>query len=290
MSTKNISRTIIEGGRHTRNQEDRWLSNQSHRANNRQFSRNAKSLVDADELGATPQRRKVRKDFSDKLAPAYRWMRSQVGRPWAKVLSTLTSRFDTRTVAGRHIIYDHLLQDVCMNLSDRKLFESWRYFDFYVDEKGILQLSPENRWSPGRGRSYRLQNKDVPSRKEIFDWANGRKVMDFGVSLFWYKPKEKAWTQCSDGYYDKCYNKHRPAVKLSPIRPESVEIWKRRDTVREVQNKDGTVSYYLEIKIKECLQGVGNYFQEKRFSEEDIEMWNRMTEGQRDNLLWRKRY
>lgn len=47
--------------------------------------------------------------FRDKLAPAQRWLASQVGRPWDKVYSELRAQFDSRTIAGAHVVNDHML-------------------------------------------------------------------------------------------------------------------------------------------------------------------------------------
>jgi hypothetical protein len=78
----------------------------------------------------------VGKAFYDKLAPAQRWLVAQVGRPWDKVYSDLCAEFDTRTVAGRHVVHDHMLHWV-----RRWDVPSpyWRRFELVIDEHGILR-------------------------------------------------------------------------------------------------------------------------------------------------------
>ncbi len=282
MATKNISRTIIEGGRAKRNQEDRYLSNTKHRAQSREFSNEVKNLVDPDEARVAPKRQKVRKDFDDKLSAAYRWLRSQCGRAWNTVLSELTTRFDTRTTAGRHIVYDHLLGDVCTNQTDRKLFEEFNWFDFIVDAKGILQLNDRNRWSKRRGR---IGNK-WPTQKEIEKWTQGRRVMDYGTSLYWMKPQATAWKPC-DGYrfFDRCNKHHRPGKTYVLVAPTSVLAFEKPHLHKE-KNEDGTYRYYREKATRECLQPVGRFMQDARLTAADIVMWKKIHQNDRDRLLW----
>src|SRR4051812_1474335 len=115
MATKNISRTVIEGGRRHYNSYARRASNSDHRAAERVFLRR----IVLDPNGALePIRAHVAKDFYDKLAPAERWMRRQVGRPWNKIYAEIRARFDIRTTAGRHIVFDHMLRWVRRGCDD----------------------------------------------------------------------------------------------------------------------------------------------------------------------------
>ncbi|HEX6767239.1 MAG TPA: hypothetical protein VF103_17195 [Polyangiaceae bacterium] len=133
MSTKNLSRTVIEGGRRHGNRAMRRHSNASDRVWERMTSQKLLTAIELDDVSYRP-RQKVFRDFSDKLAPAERWLRSQVGRPWNKVRSELFARFDTRTTAGRHILFDHLLRSV----QEKPSFQPV-YVEFTVDAFGILR-------------------------------------------------------------------------------------------------------------------------------------------------------
>lgn len=92
-------------------------------------------------------RQPIYKEFDDKLGPIYRWLARQVGCPWDEVRSDVSKTFDTRTTAGRHIVYDHLLTSVEITPDVRFHYysnpedpnTSYSKNDFYVDEAGILQ-------------------------------------------------------------------------------------------------------------------------------------------------------
>ncbi len=179
MSTKNLARTVIEGGRWHRNRWDRRYSNAQERAHERVVSTGLLTAVDLDGR-LYPQRRVVYRGFSDKLAPARRWLASQVGRPWSKVRSELFARFDTRTTAGRHILFDHLLEEVSTGAPD-----SVSYADYAVDRHGILRPNPARR----RRRSARRASLPEPASL-LEAWLAGRRVGERGERLYWFVPTE----------------------------------------------------------------------------------------------------
>src|SRR6186713_2975376 len=111
MATKNLARTVIEGGRSPGNTVDRRASNAAQRTRVRRVSGALLSGADAD-FAIYPMRKVVWREFNDKLGPAKRWLARQVGRPWNKARSDLFARFDVRTAPGRHIVFDHLLPEV----------------------------------------------------------------------------------------------------------------------------------------------------------------------------------
>lgn len=137
MATKNLARTVIEGGRHRQNKKQRYFAQATERARVRSW------LAHTDGDDAPAPRPKVYRSFDDKLAPAMRWLRAQVGRAWDAVYSDLHARFDTRTTAGRHIIHDHLLRDV------------QRGRELFVDPHGILRRET---------RSWRQLRAEVDAR------------------------------------------------------------------------------------------------------------------------------
>jgi len=130
MATKNLSRTVIEGGRSPGNTWERRESNRVQRSITRRVSGALVSGADAD-FTVYPVRKVVWRSFADKLGPANRWLASQVGRPWNKARSEIFARFDVRTTPGRHIVFDHLLPEVEGTRRFRK--------DFVVDRSGILR-------------------------------------------------------------------------------------------------------------------------------------------------------
>ncbi len=124
----------------------------------------------------------VRKDFRDKLGPAERWLASQVGRPWDKVYAELRARFDIRTTAGRHVVFDHLLDWVWRGAP---VWSDWaRERWFVVDAHGILRR--------GRfyGRSYRA------ARAEVERWRAGRRIARIGTAWWWMQlRRDGRWTR-----------------------------------------------------------------------------------------------
>lgn len=148
MSTKNLARTGIEGGRYRYNRALRRYSNSAARRRSREVASSLCTTRDPEDALFTP-RQQVWRMFYDKLAPGRRWLRSQVGRPWNKVRSELFARFDTRTTAGRHILFCHLLPDVEQNGGALR-----RGRRFYVSAHGILCCD-----EPGRRQRKSKQRK-----------------------------------------------------------------------------------------------------------------------------------
>lgn len=286
MSTKNISRTIIEGGRARRNKFERYHSNATERAELRAFCHAAER--DASDDLVAPKREKVGKDFRDKLGPVYRWLRKHLGQPWNAVYSKLLRTFDTRTTAGRHIIFDHVLRSV-----DHRHEEANRgYFDFYIDEAGLLCLSERNRWV-----RYRRRDPNEVKEKELRAWTQGRKVMDYGVSMFWMVPTSFEWRECgrrlrhSNGFwYGSCeHPEHRTGTKRVLADATKLLAFEKQRLYQEPDGLGG-VRYFRDQPISLCRQAVGHYRQGARFTAEDLGLWNRLSAPQQDALLWMKRY
>ena len=138
MSTKNLARTVIEGGRSRWSQDARRHANSCERAWERVTSHQLLTAHEFEDVVYRP-RQKIGRDFSDKLGPAGRFLSSQVGRPWSKVHSELFARFDTRTTAGRHILFGHVL--TCI----REGYGLGARYRFFVDAHGILRSGEPRR-------------------------------------------------------------------------------------------------------------------------------------------------
>jgi hypothetical protein len=188
MSKKNLSRTVIEGGRYGRNKYERYQSHADTRAHEKSF---------LDEVRVDPEKwydddieptEHVYKGFKDKLGPMYKWLRSHVGEPWDNVRSEVSKTFDTRTTAGRHIVYDHLMKSVEIGPQVGYHYyravpgddtASYSYNDFYVDVNGLLQV-----------KRYVQRKQKAPSANlpQIANWLSGRIVGKVGNKLFWFVP------------------------------------------------------------------------------------------------------
>lgn len=216
MSTKKLSRTVIEGGRY--NTSDRRLSNKEERAKTRAYM--SKVALDPEDFEEEiePERRPVYKEFSDKLNPMYRWLESQVGRVWDEVRSEISTKFDTRTTAGRHITFDHLLREIVdtesgfdnrgrmINPNIEVICGSgYRYYGhklYYVDEDGILQ---PNISSFRRRRRYEYITEE--EAKESAAWLQGRIIGLKGGKYYWFSPTEGVWkADWEKSIYGTAYN------------------------------------------------------------------------------------
>jgi hypothetical protein len=142
MSTKNLARTVIEGGRNRANKWFRHYSNHQDRAQAHEALARLRQDPDAEEL-ALPRRKPVSPWFRDKLGPPERWLERNVGRPWSKVRAELFARFDTRTTAGRHIVFCHVLPWI--ETPPGCLHRFGCGTKFRVDRHGILRRIPQNR-------------------------------------------------------------------------------------------------------------------------------------------------
>jgi hypothetical protein len=177
MSTKNLARTVIEGGRYRGNRWFRRYSHQQERTAEQQLSsRVMRTEVDS---ALYEVRRHEGRAFRDKLGPARRWLRSQVGRPWNKVRGELLQRFDTRTTAGRHIVFCHLIPSVKVH----EIADPYRRFDFKVDRYGILREVQRVRFR------HPVLDSPLPERESVLvGWLGARRVGERDTHVFWFVP------------------------------------------------------------------------------------------------------
>lgn len=195
MSTKDISRSALEGGRY-----NSWERNESHR----QERTRAKVWLDSvrfnDEAAedSNPEpRNHVNKGFTDKLNPCYRWLASKAGKPWAEVYGELSRKFDTRNLASWHIVNQHMLGDVFgagrPNDSAVGLYRSHRFF---IDDDGIFRDSGKYNRTIVHQPVYK-----GPSEASALAYARNRKVLDgrFDPNLkHWAMPNNAGeWRGCS---------------------------------------------------------------------------------------------
>ena len=195
MSTKKLQKTVIEGGRVGRNTWERRNSHTSERTSTREFCDKVKQDPDAADDDNLFIREKdwVRKEFDDKLGPMYRWLGRQVGKPWDEVRSDVVKTFDTRTTAGRHIVYDHLLKSVEVTPNVRLSYrrtpddDNASYFkhDFFVNDKGILC---QRTYIPRKWK----HKPPVWDTNQLANWLSGRVVGKVGSKYFWYLPADKS--------------------------------------------------------------------------------------------------
>lgn len=175
MATKRLAKTVIEGARTSWSKYIRAEETAKERRKTRDHIRHISKMGDMDDAPSNPERYRPydKKSFKDKLEPLRRFVAANAGRPWNDVYSELRSRCDTRTTAGRHIVYDHLLAEVAMPGEDHR----FGYGRFSVDEKGILRDNgPYKRWH--------RRTEGLPIG-EIKAWIGPRKIINTGTKLYW---------------------------------------------------------------------------------------------------------
>ena len=185
VSTKRLARTVIEGGRAGYNKYDRRLSNRTQRMRDKRLCRRLCVDPELADGAAEAKRRHVYKGFRDKLAPAERWLASHEGREWLEVEGRILSRFDTRTIAGRHIVFDHLLpRDYWSVWTGWRVSRRWW---FHVDDEGLLRVSRE---PPDRRYRYRRGPRPAqahPSPRAL-EFVGERCVGLRGHRAYWLVP------------------------------------------------------------------------------------------------------
>lgn len=212
MARKDLSRTVIEGGRAYRNCWERRASHGGERASTRAWLDAVADDLDEADASAPPPIRRVDKLFHDKLGPAQRWLAAQAGRPWAAVYAELRRRFDARTIAGRHVVDDHLLRWVRLHPADG-LRRHYHRFELYVDDHGILRKPAQ------LGRAYRTV------RKEVEAWAARRSCALTCRGWWWFRREwvgPPCWTSgCTASHFPSPEGRRYHARRIAPLRPLS---------------------------------------------------------------------
>ena len=201
MSTKDISRSAVEGGRYSYNKFERNESHRHERARAKVWLDKVRSDVEAAEGSDPVPRNKVHKGFTDNLGPCYGWLASRCGERWDDVRSKLAGTFDTRKLSAWHIVNQHMLTEVEGAGTTRDALGHFRGQRFWVDDEGLLQ---------DRGkRHYRRNVKAVytgPSEAAVLAYADGRKVISGlygGGTLWWALPGPGTWEPCK-ARRDRC--------------------------------------------------------------------------------------
>ncbi|MDP3770430.1 MAG: hypothetical protein Q8R40_05860 [bacterium] len=177
MSIKNLSRTVIEGGRRGWSKYERRHFTQQERTASRVFLHRLAYDLDLWDERVMPLRQRAYKEFADKLSPAYRWLHSRVGKNWDMSRAILFRKFDTRTTARCHIIFSRLLKEV-KSLTEQ---HDWRTPEYMVDADGMLTHTPRP-----THRGYQLPLKSY--EPEVSKWLNSRRMIQHGTILYWLVP------------------------------------------------------------------------------------------------------
>lgn len=178
MSTKKLSRTIVEGGQKRFEKFDRNYQHRSMRSKERQYLQKVKNDPEYCLDNDIKDVRVVIKNFNDRLAPLDRKLEQSIGRKWDDVWSELNKEFDSRTIKGWHLLYGHVLP----------LFNP-RYFSFYkeyiLDENGIICKNNNDylQWKKEliEKRLWFKQNS-----KNLITWVGNKKIRYVDGVLYWF--------------------------------------------------------------------------------------------------------
>lgn len=291
MSTKRLQKTVIEGGRVGRNKWERRYSHTTERTSTREFCDKLKHDPDsADDDGLfIKEKDKVHKEFDDKLGPMYRWLGRQVGKPWDEVRSLVTKTFDTRTTAGRHIVYDHLLRSVEITPNVRLSYrrdpegENTSYFknDFYVDDNGILC---QKKYVPRKWRSK------IPAwdTNQLANWLNGRVVGKVGNKYFWYQPADKSQKHHgpSRNWVTKWgrYGGYYADYGLTFMYLATAPVYKLDNMGRKVLLENGSPEI-IGYEAQWFVGSPGAFRQGRKLDSKEVDYWNSIPEYYQNKIL-----
>ena len=272
MSKKKLDRSILEGGRASSNVWDRRHSNRVARSSARIAAHKYSKDPELADYFSPKSRLPVSKQFNDKLSPIYRWLDSKVGCSWDDVYSEIKSKFDVRTIAGKHIVEDHLLSSVTIGEDYTKYRPRYGY---YVDDDGILR-------NAGR---YRYMTPDVypPGKKkmsmdEIRRWLKGRQIIVSGNKVFWADRISDNWKECKE--YG-CPQFHRDGTKKVRERTKKANYL----PYNQINYDDPTQFRIVEVPIRLCNQGQYGR-QGARLSSEDRKFWDSILERHQNSFIY----
>lgn len=272
MSTKKLSKTIIEGGRAKGNKWERRHSNSAERASSRDFCK--KAIIDNEIVydDFINDRDKVYKEFDDKLTPVLRWLAKQVGKKWDDVYSEIKQTFDVRTTAGRHIVYDHLIGSVDIVPDLRFSYYSTgddnttsRKYDFYVED-GILC---QRKYIGRHHYKYHYTRFDRPS---IASWLDGRMIAKIGNKYYWFVSSTNR-------------NGHMIEYKTTWDNSMWGQLTYLRLTAEAVYDSDRKFIKYEYVWKEPFLGRIYSFRQDVELSSKDMEFWNSIPEQLQEVVL-----
>ena len=213
MSTKRLNRTILEGGRVKGSRLEGQKFTRSERVAARAQMRRVTLDPEFADEEAFAVRKSGYKEFTDQLAPIWRFLNSKDGEPWSDVKSEITHKFSVQSLSGYHIIKQHMMPEIKGAGSQETMYNG-RYSDdfssyrYYIDDDDIFRINKEHHSYKG-GRRWRTYTFTKAQQEELEYWKNGRKIGKVGSVLFWFvlsgmKSKDVD-VKKPDGWFDYCY-------------------------------------------------------------------------------------
>jgi len=185
MSTKRLRKTILEGGRVKSCRMNEHYNTKSERAAVR--AEMSKAAHDFEYDVDVPERKKDFREFTDKLKPVYRFLDSKVGKGWNNIRSEIAEKFDVRSLAGHHIVNQHMFASI-KGAGHQETSSEYGYYNYYVDDRGIFRKAVRKaekfRYNYYRDRQDFIKDKS----QKVVEWLNRNKVGMVGGVLFWFVP------------------------------------------------------------------------------------------------------
>lgn len=219
MSTKRLSRTIIERGKRGSDKEER----KQQIIKSRQKARNFCTTYYEGKVEPFYEARHYYREFGDRLAALHKFLEANIGEPWNKVYSKLCAIRSRKTIQGHHFI-EHA-KDLIFTPTGAHLDARYSY-GFYIED-GILCF--KDRWKRPK---YSRLSKEVAKRYE--DWIGNRKIKLVGSKYFWYNPVTTT-RMCMDGVWKTYVSAWRQGTALNEeevghmkwLNTHSLNTWER---------------------------------------------------------------
>lgn len=271
MSTKDKSRTALEAGTNKNSRYYLRLERKTQRAQRKQICKQITNDIELAEEFLEPKSSES-KCFSDNVSFLEKYLQSKVGQVWDDVRSEIAKEFDGRTIAGKHILYDHILRSVVSSGTgyDKdanfywdesvKVSNRFRTKDFYVDQNGILQeVKPDTKLFK---KIKDLLNTTDQELLEVDSWLRGRMIVQENKQLFWKTSSTALW---------KC--------KLDRI------LYRRHELrlTYYIENYYYDVDKKLKSRWEEAIPF--DFNQTSQLSNDDIDFFNAQNELIRDAIL-----
>lgn len=181
-----------------------------------------------------------RKELNENLAPFFRWLKSNIGRPWDKVYSEIREQIDARSAVQYHIL-QHLDQYVQLHtfLDEEgipRVHGTWRR-DYEVDglyvcpKSGLLK---EHRLKSWRKRHPRKEPKYLTlDGKDYINTEHGWFEIELiGVNRNYVRDttglRRYGSVVSLEGYWDALHKKHMPVTELNEIYGKDVRCANKR--------------------------------------------------------------
>lgn len=253
MATKKLSKTIIEGGRTGESKWTRRNSSKTERAAVRNALTACHNDPDIYDIVTLPKRTKAYKTFDDKLGVIDRFLESRIGKSWNKTYAMICEKFDTRTTAGRHIVFDHMLASIWLHQD--QITERYRHYEYCLDKQGRLQKTKEGTPWFRLTKAERKQRIAENEKKQqvLMDWLDGRRIGKIGNVLYWWYTNDKKPADLKlDTWGDtvRYTHQYKDPLYKTMINDSWVACWQQGE---RLNGKDIEFFTRLEPRIKSAL-------------------------------------